>query len=171
MSYTGNKPRTIAKERNEKLGLNLSLLQMSINALIRISGTVLSVLHIQTLDLFTENAGKIVRRINFIRCQDKILRHTVRPFAGAAGPWYLLVRDNGAAVCWQFLENEGTDTIDWPPHLSDLNLIQHLWNIMFRSIRCHHVASQTVHELGEALVRIWEEIPQDMNSLNLINSL
>ncbi|KAI4878812.1 hypothetical protein NFI96_010008 [Prochilodus magdalenae] len=87
------------------------------------------------------------------------------PYAGAVGPGFLLVHNNArphvARVCRQFLENEGTDTIDWPTGSPDLNPIEHLWDIMFRSIRRHQAALQTVQELSDALVQIWEEIPQD----------
>ncbi|MED6260107.1 hypothetical protein ATANTOWER_001788 [Ataeniobius toweri] len=34
---------------------------------------------------------------------------------------------------------------------------------MFRFVRYHQAAPQTVQELGDVLVRIWEEIPQDTN--------
>ncbi|KAI4899507.1 hypothetical protein NFI96_011521, partial [Prochilodus magdalenae] len=64
-----------------------------------------------------------------------------------------------AGVCSQFLENEGIDTIDWPTDSPDLNPIEHLWDIMFRSTRRHQIALQTVQELSDALVQIWEEIP------------
>jgi len=74
----------------------------------------------------------------------------VRPYAGAVGPGFLLVHDNAlphvARVCRQFLEDEGIDTIEWPPLLPDLNPIAHLWDIMFRSIRHRQVAPQTVQE-------------------------
>uniref|UniRef100_A0A8C4TJ22 Transposase n=1 Tax=Erpetoichthys calabaricus TaxID=27687 RepID=A0A8C4TJ22_ERPCA len=100
-----------------------------------------------------------------IRYQDEILGPTVRPYAGAVGPGFLLVHDNArphvARVCGQFLEDEGIDTIDWPPRSPDLNPIEHLWDIMFRPIRCCQVAPQTVQEITDALVQIWEEIPQD----------
>ncbi|KAI4896474.1 hypothetical protein NFI96_032686 [Prochilodus magdalenae] len=100
-----------------------------------------------------------------IRHQDEILGPVVRPYAGAVGPGFLLVHNNArphvARVCRQFLENEGIDTIDWPTGSPDLNPIEHLWDIMFRSIRRHQVALQTVQELSDALVQIWEEIPQD----------
>ncbi|KAI4883197.1 hypothetical protein NFI96_000245 [Prochilodus magdalenae] len=95
-----------------------------------------------------------------IRYQDEILGPVVRPYAGAVGPGFLLV-PHVARVCRQFLENEGTDTIDWPTGSPDLNPIEHLWDIMFQSIRRQQVALQTVQELSDALVQIWEEIPQD----------
>ncbi|TWW65000.1 DnaJ -like protein subfamily C member 2 [Takifugu flavidus] len=83
----------------------------------------------------------------------------------AVGPGFLLVHDNArphvGRVCRQFLEDEGFETIDWPPRSPDLNPIEHLWDIMFRSIQCRQVDPQTVQELSDALVQIWEEIPQD----------
>lgn len=39
-------------------------------------------------------------------------------------------------------------TINWPPQLPDLNLIEHFWDIMFRSIERRQVAPQTVKELN-----------------------
>ncbi len=100
-----------------------------------------------------------------LRYRDEILGHIVRPYAGAVGPGFLLEHDNGwphvARVSRQFLEHEGIDTTEWPPRSPYLNPIEHLWNIMFRSIRCCQVAPQTVQNLSDALVQIWEEIPQN----------
>ncbi|KAI4876818.1 hypothetical protein NFI96_009587, partial [Prochilodus magdalenae] len=100
-----------------------------------------------------------------IRYQDEILGPVVRPYAGAVGPGFLLVHNNArphvARVCRQFLENEGIGTIDWPTGSPDLHPIEYLWDIMFRSIQHHQVALQTVQELSDALVQIWEELPQD----------
>ena len=100
-----------------------------------------------------------------IRYRDEILGPIVRPYAGAVGPGFLLVHDNArphvARAYSQFLEDEEIDTIEWPPRSPDLNPKEHLWDIMFRSIRCRQVAPQSVQELSDALVQIWEEIPQD----------
>ncbi len=79
-----------------------------------------------------------------IRYRDKILGAIVRPYAGAVGPGFLLVHNNArphvARVCRQFLEDEGIDTIECPPRSPDLNPKEHLWDIMFRSIRHRQVA-------------------------------
>lgn len=100
-----------------------------------------------------------------IRYRDEILRPLVRPYAGAVGPGFLLMQDNArphvAGVCQQFLQEEGIDAMDWPARSPDLNPIEHIWDIMSRSIQQRHVAPQTVQELADALVQVWEEIPQE----------
>ncbi len=70
----------------------------------------------------------------------------------------------------QFLEDEEIDTIEWLPRSPDLNPTEHLWDIMFRSIQWQQVAPQSVKELSDTLVQIWEEIPQDI-ILRLIRSM
>ncbi|KAI3362460.1 hypothetical protein L3Q82_012748 [Scortum barcoo] len=103
--------------------------------------------------------------LNAIRYRDEILRPLVRPYAGAVGPGFLLMQDNArphvAGVCQQFLQDEGIDAMDWPARSPDLNPIEHIWDIMSRSIHQRHVAPQTVQELADALVQVWEEIPQE----------
>uniref|UniRef100_A0A8K9X002 Tc1-like transposase DDE domain-containing protein n=1 Tax=Oncorhynchus mykiss TaxID=8022 RepID=A0A8K9X002_ONCMY len=100
-----------------------------------------------------------------IRYRDEILRPLVRPYAGAVGPGFLLIQDNArphvAGVCQQFLQEEGIDAMEWPDRSPDLNPIEHIWDIMSRSIHQRHVAPQTVQELADALVQVWEEIPQE----------
>ncbi|KAI3375093.1 hypothetical protein L3Q82_021608 [Scortum barcoo] len=100
-----------------------------------------------------------------IRYRDEILRPLVRPYAGAVGPGFLLMQDNArphvAGVCQQFLQDEGIDAMDWPARSPDLNPIEHIWDIMSRSIHQRHIAPQTVQELADALVQVWEEIPQE----------
>ena len=86
-----------------------------------------------------------------IMYRDEILRPLVRPYAGAVGPGFLLIQDNArphvAGVCQQVLQEEGIDAMDWPARSPDLNPIEHIWDIMSRSIH--------------ALVQVWEEIPQE----------
>jgi transposase len=103
--------------------------------------------------------------VTAIRYRDEILRPLVRPYAGAVGPGFLLMQDNArphvAGVCLQFLQDEGIDAMDWPARSPDLNPIEHIWDTMSRSIHQRHVAPQTVQELADALVQVWEEIPQE----------
>ncbi|KAI3369224.1 hypothetical protein L3Q82_007497 [Scortum barcoo] len=74
------------------------------------------------------------------------------------GPGFLLMQDNArphvAGVCQQFLQDEGIDAMDWPARSPDLNPIEHIWDIMSRSIHQRHVAPQTVQELADALVQV-----------------
>ncbi|CDQ77605.1 unnamed protein product [Oncorhynchus mykiss] len=95
-----------------------------------------------------------------IRYRDEILRPLVRPYAGAVDPGFLLMQDNArthvAGVCQQFLREEGIDPMDWPARSPNLNPIEHVWDIMSRSIH-----QQTVQELADAFVQVWEEIPQE----------
>ncbi|KAI4903129.1 hypothetical protein NFI96_007896 [Prochilodus magdalenae] len=100
-----------------------------------------------------------------IRYRDEILRPLVGPYAGAVGPGLLLMQDNArphvAGVFQQFLQDEGIEAMDWPARSPDLNPIEHIWDIMSRSIHQRHVAPLTVQELADALVQVWEEIPQE----------
>uniref|UniRef100_A0AAR2L5Z9 Tc1-like transposase DDE domain-containing protein n=1 Tax=Pygocentrus nattereri TaxID=42514 RepID=A0AAR2L5Z9_PYGNA len=61
-----------------------------------------------------------------------------RPYAGVVGPGFLLLQDNArhpvAGVCQQFLQDEGIEAMDWPARSPDLNPIEHIWDIMSRSI-------------------------------------
>uniref|UniRef100_A0A8K9VB88 Transposase Tc1-like domain-containing protein n=1 Tax=Oncorhynchus mykiss TaxID=8022 RepID=A0A8K9VB88_ONCMY len=99
-----------------------------------------------------------------IRYRDEILSPLMRPYAGAVGPGFLLMQDNArphvAGVCQQFLQEEGIDSMDWPARSPDLNQTEHICDIMSRSIHQRHVAPQTVQELVDALIQVWEEIPQ-----------
>ena len=76
-----------------------------------------------------------------IRYRDEILRPLVRQYAGAVGSGFLLMQDNArphvAGVCQQLLQEEGIDAMDWPARSPDLNPIEHIWDIMSRSIHHH----------------------------------
>ncbi|CAJ0937334.1 unnamed protein product [Ranitomeya imitator] len=97
--------------------------------------------------------------------QDETLRPLVRPYADAVGPGFLRMQDNTrphvAGVCQQFLQDEGIEAIDWPAHSPDLNPTEHIWDIMSRTIHQRHAAPQTVQELADALIQVWEEILQE----------
>ncbi|CAJ0967485.1 unnamed protein product [Ranitomeya imitator] len=62
-------------------------------------------------------------------------------------------RPHVAGVCQQFLQDEGIEAMDWPARSPDLNPIEHILDIMSRTIHQCLVAPQTVQELAEALVQ------------------
>ncbi|CAJ0967932.1 unnamed protein product [Ranitomeya imitator] len=66
-----------------------------------------------------------------------------------------------AGVCQQFLQDEGIEAMDWLACSPDLNPIEHICDIMSRTIHQSHVAPQTLQELADALVQVLEEIPQE----------
>ncbi|CAJ0954427.1 unnamed protein product [Ranitomeya imitator] len=62
-------------------------------------------------------------------------------------------RPHVAGVCQQFLQDEGIEAMDWPARSPDLNPIEHIWDIMSRSVHQRHIAPQTVQKLADALVQ------------------
>ncbi len=92
-----------------------------------------------------------------IRYHVDILGPIVRSYAGAVGTGFLLghtMPGEYAGSSWRMKE---LIPLNGPPRSPDLNPIEHLWDIMFLSFRRCQVAPQ----LSDALVQIWEEIPQD----------
>uniref|UniRef100_A0AAQ6IQJ3 Tc1-like transposase DDE domain-containing protein n=1 Tax=Anabas testudineus TaxID=64144 RepID=A0AAQ6IQJ3_ANATE len=64
---------------------------------------------------------------------------------------------SGSVMVWLGISLEGRTA----PRSPDLNSIEHIWDIMFRSIHQRHFAPQTVQELADAVVQVWKEIPQE----------
>ena len=147
----------------------LPVTSSSMTGLVRVSDGLEGISMEGPTDLYRLHNGTLTA----IKYRDEILGPIVRPYAGAVCPGFLLVHNNAqphvARACSQFLEDEEMYTIEWPPRSPDLNPKEHLWDIMFRSIRCFQVAPQSVQELSDALVQIWEEIPQD--TIRLIRSM
>lgn len=76
-------------------------------------------------------------------------------------PWCMTV----CVICGRsvsaLLDDELFGDIDWPAPSPGLIPIQHLWDIMYRRIHHHHVPTETVQELTDVLIQVWEEVPQD----------
>ncbi|KAI4892976.1 hypothetical protein NFI96_003471 [Prochilodus magdalenae] len=79
-----------------------------------------------------------------IRYRDEILRPLVISYAGAVGPGFLLMQDSARPRSYKM---KALKLWTGPPVPQT------------RSIHQRHVAAQTVHELADALVQVWEEIP------------
>ena len=54
----------------------------------------------------------------------------------------------------------GIRRLDWPAQIPDLNLTEHLWDVIKRHIRSVHPAPDNTRELKAAIKTAWERIPQ-----------
>jgi hypothetical protein len=69
-----------------------------------------------------------------------------------------------------YLTQQNVDLLPWPAVSPDLSLIEHVWDEMKRRLR--HLPNQpvTLAEMGLALIRIWNIIPQAFFN-NLVRSM
>ena len=99
---------------------------------------------------------------------DSILGHVIPYFA--ANPLLAFMHDNArphvARACQEFLNEHNVRVLPWPALSPDLNPIEHLWDILGQRIRRRHMQPQRHHELRNALLGEWQNIPQ-----NTINAL
>ncbi len=61
-----------------------------------------------------------------------------------------------------FLEHEDEFTLlKWPPQSPDLNLIEHLWDVVEREIRIMDVQPTNLQQLRDAITSIWTKISEE----------
>ena len=73
-------------------------------------------------------------------------------------------------VVRDYLTQQNVDLLPWPAVSPDLSPIEHVWDEMERRLR--HLPNQpvTLAEMGLALIRIWNNIPQAFFN-NLVGSM
>ena len=59
-------------------------------------------------------------------------------------------------------------TLKTPPQYPDLSSIEHLWVIIEKEVRKHHIASKIT--LKNSIREVWSEIP-DQTTKNLVRSI
>ena len=98
-----------------------------------------------------------------MRYCNEIRDQIVRQYSGATGPEFILMDDNApplrAHVTNVYLKHETIVHMGWPAQPSDLNLIEHAWDIFQRAISARPVQHMTLQELNNALVAEWRIIP------------
>ncbi len=94
----------------------------------------------------------------------EVLEPVARPFVGALGQEFVLMHDNArphtARVVQAYQEQEGIDVMEWPAPSSDLNPIEHLWDILQRRVSGRQNPPATVQALTAALREEWNGINQ-----------
>ncbi|GFX65146.1 transposable element Tc3 transposase [Trichonephila clavipes] len=119
-------------------------------------------LHVQSVTM----TGHIYR--------DVILEQHVRLFWGAMGAEFQFMDDNArphhANIVDECLQSEDIIRMDWPAYSPDLNLIEHVWDMLSRQIAARQPSPTCLPELRRALLDEWCNIPQDQID-NLILSM
>ena len=79
-------------------------------------------------------------------------------------------RPRVARVCYDFLNQNNVQVLDWPPYSPDLNPIEHLWDALDRRDRKLVNIPNNVAQLQLALIQEWNNIPQRTID-NLVRSM
>jgi hypothetical protein len=101
----------------------------------------------------------VARNLTGIRYRDEIVQSYVIPFIQAQTNNVTFQQDNArphvARVVHDYLTQQNVDLLPWPAVSPDLSPIEHVWDEM-------ELPNQpvTLAEMGPALIRIWNNIPQ-----------
>ncbi|KAF8291840.1 hypothetical protein DL93DRAFT_2068795 [Clavulina sp. PMI_390] len=49
--------------------------------------------------------------------------------------------------------------MDWPPYSPDMNIIEHVWNLLEKRLRCKIPHPKNTQQLWDSLEEAWWEIP------------
>ena len=78
---------------------------------------------------------------------------------------FILMLDNARAhtarVSMAFLDDEGITVMNWPARCTDLNPIEHVWDMLSRRIQQRQHPPENLHTNVDALVQEWQTIPQN----------
>lgn len=103
-----------------------------------------------------------------------VIRPHVMPFSHRVGADFTLMHDNArphtAGTTAAVLAAAQINVLPWPANSPDLNPIEHLWDQLKRRVRETQDNIHSQRQLIDALVRCWEEIPQE-NIQHLVESM
>ena len=102
------------------------------------------------------------------RYVEDILEQYVVPFAPFIGENFLYLHDNArpdtAQATQQYLQEVGIRLLPTPARNPDVNLMEHVWDMLGRRLRNREHAPGTLGELANALREEWNNIPQHATS-------
>ena len=105
----------------------------------------------------------IVGNLNAVRYREDIFLPHVLPFL-QAHPDMTLQHDNAtshtAHYVRDFLQDRNVSALLWPAKSSDLNLIEHVWDLLDWRVRARAIPPRKVRELAGALVEVEGNISQ-----------
>ena len=96
----------------------------------------------------------IADNLNAVRYSEDILPHMVSFLQ--AHPDMTLQHDNAnrhtaCSVC-DFLQDKNVSVLPWPAKSTDVNPIEHVWDLLDRRVRARAIPPRNVRELAGALV-------------------
>jgi hypothetical protein len=104
--------------------------------------------------------------LNADRYITNILQDHVVPFAPHIGDNFILMQDNArphiARCVTNFLTETGITKMDWPARSSDMNPIEHVWDMLGKRVKARIPASQTTQALQTMLLEEWDNLPQEL---------
>ena len=97
--------------------------------------------------------------------RDIILEQQVRLFRCAMGAEFVFMDDNGrphrASIVNKCLQSEHIARLEWQAFSSDLNPIEHMWDMLSRRVTAHQPAPIRIEELRSSLLAEWCILSQD----------
>ena len=98
------------------------------------------------------------------RYVNEILRPVVVPMANRIGQNFVFQDDNArphrARVATDFLTQQGIGSLPWPAKSPDMSPMEHLWDVLGRSVRARQPQPVNLDNLSVALQEEWRRIPR-----------
>lgn len=112
--------------------------------------------------------------LNADRYIREILEEHVVPFAPFIGNNFVLMQDNARAhsarTVQTYLNHVGITVMEWPARSPDMNPIEHVWDLLKRSVKSRMPPPNNLNELRNALLEEWQRLPQETID-NIIRSM
>lgn len=112
-------------------------------------------------ELVILNEGTITAQ----RYIEEVIGPHVVPYAQRIGARFHLMHDNARAhtarTTREAIEEAGIQVLPWPANSPDLNPIEHMWDLLKRSVRSTNQPVYNETQLINVLKSSWEQIPQE----------